>query len=161
VFRRSQHQGITAQGQLGQGPDQQTLSLGAAGVGIHRTGMVQGVLALESAEVIGGSSFRRAIGMVVRYVKGIEDAQPILLRNTRQVAAHSLAVGRLKMVIGLTIPDLRQLQPQSRQQFAALQHLGRLDPLELRRRGAVPTHLPDLHRPLLRNQQPAQPGAIG
>ena len=123
--------------------------------------MVQGVLALESAEVIGGSSLRRAIGMAGRYVKGIEDAQPILLRNTRQVAEHSLAVGRLKIVVGLTIPELRQLQPQPRQQLAALQHLGRLDPLDLRCSGVFRTRLPDLHRPLLRNQQPAQPGAIG
>jgi len=45
------------------------------------------------------------------------------------------------MVVGLTIPEFRQLQPQPRQQLAALQHLGRLDPLDLRRRGVVRTRL--------------------
>ena len=61
----------------------------------------------------------------------------------------------------LTLPDLRQLQPQPRQPLAPLQRLGCLDPLHHHRRRRISTRLPDLHSPLFRKQQPAQPGAVG
>lgn len=51
--------------------------------------------------------------------------------------------------------DLRQLQPQPRQHRLAVQHLGVLQALGLR------PGSPDLHRPLLWKQQPAQLGTVG
>jgi hypothetical protein len=60
-----------------------------------------------------------------------------------------------------TPPDLLQLLRQPRQELATLKCRGRLQPLGLQRRWEVGIRLPDLHLPLLRKQQPAQPGTVG
>jgi hypothetical protein len=100
--------------------------------------MAEGVLALQAAEMIGGSTFRQAIGVAGGDVEGVEDPEAIL--QIRHLSIESLGHGRRQIAEGaaeaMTPALLTMVQMQRLQGFFHGLMTGKTSPLVVASAGA-------------------------